>query len=102
MVADATGLKFAVGASANVFVVKGASASPSRLAEASELPSFIVSEDSGEPDIEVTDADGEVYSIITGDSDSLGLNGVPVRQGYQVPNIGANQSALLISGGSIV
>lgn len=101
MVADATGLKFAVGASANVFVLKGASASPSRLAEASELPSFIISKDSGEPDIELTDSDGEVYSIVTGDSDSLGVNGVPVRQGYQVPNIGANPSPLLISGGTI-
>jgi len=101
MVADSVGLKFAVGASANVFVVKGSS-SPSRLAEASELPSFSISKDSGEPDIEVTDADGEVYSIITGDSDSLGANGLPVRQGYQVPSIGANPAPLLISGGSIV
>ena len=67
MVADATGLKFAVGASANVYVVKGASASPSRLAEASELPSFIITKDSGEPDIELTDADGEVYSVVNGD-----------------------------------
>lgn len=101
MVADSTGLKFAVGASANVFVVKGSSASPSRLAEASELPSFSISKDSGEPDIEVTDADGEVYSIITGDSDTLGANGLPIRQGYQLPNIGANPSPLLISGGTI-
>jgi len=100
MVADSTGLKFVVGSSANVFVVKGSS-SPSRLAEASELPSFSISKDSGEPDIEVTDADGEVYSIITGDSDSLGANGLPARQGYQVPNIGANPSPLLISGGTI-
>ena len=100
MVADSIGLKFVVGSSANVFVVKGSS-SPSRLAEASELPSFSISKDSGEPDIEVTDADGEVYSIITGDSDSLGANGLPARQGYQVPNIGANPSPLLISGGTI-
>ena len=100
MVADSVGLKFAVGASANVFVVKGSS-SPSRLAEASELPSFSITKDSGEPDIEVTDADGEVYSIITGDSDALGANGLPVRQGYQVPSIGANPAPLLISGGII-
>ena len=100
MVADSVGLKFAVGASANVFVVKGSS-SPSRLAEASELPSFSITKDSGEPDIEVTDADGEVYSIITGDSDALGANGLPVRQGYQVPSIGASPAPLLISGGTI-
>ena len=100
MVADATGLKFVVGSSSNVFVAKGSS-SPSRLAEASELPSFIVSKDSGEPDIELTDSDGEVYSIVNGDSDSLGVNGLPVRQGYQLTNIGANPSPLLISGGTI-
>jgi len=101
MVADSTGLKFAVGASANVFVIKGSSASPSRLAEASELPSFSLTKDSGEPDIELTDSDGEVYSVVTGDSDTLGANGLPVRQGYQIPNIGANPSPLLISGGTI-
>ena len=100
LVADATGLKFVVGSSSNVFVAKGSS-SPSRLAEASELPSFIVSKDSGEPDIELTDSDGEVYSIVNGDSDSLGVNGLPVRQGYQLTNIGANPSPLLISGGTI-
>tara|TARA_R110000803_G_scaffold2517_4_gene8577 strand:+ start:460 stop:1212 length:753 start_codon:yes stop_codon:yes gene_type:complete len=101
MVADSVGLKFAVGASANVYVVKGASTSPSRLAEASELPSFIITKDSGEPDIELTDADGEVYSVVNGDSDTLGENGLPIRQGYQLPNIGANPSPLLISGGTI-
>ena len=100
MVADDSSLKFLVGSSANVFVVKG-TGTASRLAEASELPSFSITKDSGEPDIEVTDADGEVYSIITGDSDTLGANGLPVRQGYQVPNIGANPSPLLISGGTI-
>ena len=100
MVADATGLRFAVGANANVFVVKG-TALPSRLAEASELPAFVFSKDTGEPDIELTDTDGEVYSLITGDSDSLGANGLPARQGYQNPNIGANPSPLLISGGTI-
>jgi len=101
MVADSTGLKFAVGASANVFVAKGSSASPSRLAEASELPSFSLTKDSGEPDIELTDSDGEVYSVVTGDSDTLGANGLPIRQGYQLPNIGVNPSPLLISGGTI-
>ena len=100
MVADSTSLRFLVGSGASVYVVKGTSTA-SRLAEASELPSFSITKDSGEPDIEITDADGEVYSIITGDSDSLGANGLPVRQGYQLPNIGANPSPLLISGGTI-
>lgn len=100
MVADSTGLKFAVGASANVFVIKG-TGTASRLAEASELPSFSLTKDSGEPDIELTDSDGEVYSVVTGDSDTLGANGLPIRQGYQLPNIGANPSPLLISGGTI-
>lgn len=100
MVADATGLRFAVGANANVFVVKG-TALPSRLAEASELPAFVFSKDTGEPDIELTDTDGEVYSLVSGDSDSLGANGLPARQGYQNPNIGGNPSPLLISGGTI-
>ena len=100
MTSDSTGLKFVVGTGANVFVVKGAT-SPSRLAEASELPAFIISKDSGEPDIELTDSDGEVYSVVNGDSDTLGTNGLPVRQGYQVPSIGANPSPLLISGGTI-
>lgn len=102
MVADASGLKFLVKeASASVFVVKGPNASPVRLAEASELPSFSLTKDSGEPDIEVTDSDGEVYSVISGDSDSLGSNGLPIRQGYQLPSIGSNPSPLLISGGTI-
>ena len=101
MVADSIGLKFAVGSSANVFVVKGASAAPSRLAEASELPSFSISKDSGEPDIELTDSDGEKYSVVNGDSDTLGANGLPIRQGYQATNMGANPSPLLISGGTI-
>jgi len=100
MVANDSSLKFLVGSSANVFVVKGTSTA-SRLAEASELPSFIISKDSGEPDIELTDSDGEVYSIVNGDSDTVGANGLPVRQGYQIPNIGANPSPLLISGGTI-
>ena len=101
MVADSIGLKFAVGSSANVFVVKGASVAPSRLAEASELPSFSISKDSGEPDIELTDSDGEKYSVVNGDSDTLGANGLPIRQGYQATNMGANPSPLLISGGTI-
>ena len=60
-----------------------------------------VVEDSAEPDIEITTTSG-TYSLITGDSDALGANGLPVRQGFNAPDIGANQSPLLISGGSIV
>ena len=61
---------------------------------------FSVVEDAVEPDIEVTSS-GETYSVISGDSDTLGLNGIPVRQGFSLPDIGANPAPLLISGGSI-
>ncbi len=59
-----------------------------------------VAEDSTEPDIEITTTTG-TYSLITGDSDTLGANGLPARQGFNVPDIGANQAPLLISGGTI-
>lgn len=59
-----------------------------------------VKEDATEPDIEITTTSG-TYSLITGDSDALGANGLPVRQGFNVPDIGANQAPLLISGGTI-
>jgi hypothetical protein len=59
-----------------------------------------VVEDSTEPDIEITTTSG-TYSLITGDSDALGANGLPARQGFNVPDIGANQAPLLISGGTI-
>jgi hypothetical protein len=59
-----------------------------------------VVEDSTEPDIEITTTSG-TYSLITGDSDALGSNGLPIRQGFNVPDIGANPSPLLISGGTI-
>ena len=42
---------------------------------------FSVSEDSTEPDIEV-ESNGENYSVISGDSDTKGANGLPIRQGY--------------------
>ncbi len=61
---------------------------------------FSVVEDSSEPDIEVASG-GENYSVISGDSDSLGANGLPIRQGFNNPDIGANPAPLLISGGSI-
>ena len=59
-----------------------------------------VSEDSAEPDIEITTTSG-TYSLITGDSDALGANGLPLRQGFNAPDIGAYPAPLLISGGSI-
>ena len=82
--------------------VKAGSNAPSRFALASDLPAFVLENDSGEPDIEVTDsATGEKISVISGDSDTKGANGLPIRQGYNLPDIGANPSPLLISGGSI-
>jgi hypothetical protein len=50
-------------------------------------------------DIEFVHTDGESYSVINGDSDSLGTNGLPIRQGFQSPSIGANPAPLLIDGG---
>lgn len=65
---------------------------------------FSVSEDANEPDIEVAGTlagSSENYSVISGDSDSVGLNGLPIRQGFNNPDIGANPAPILISGGSI-
>jgi hypothetical protein len=50
-------------------------------------------------DIEFTHTDGEQYSLINGDSDSKGTNGIPVRQGFQGASIGAVPQPLLIDGG---
>ena len=50
-------------------------------------------------DIEFVHTDGGSYSVINGDSDSLGTNGLPIRQGFQAPSIGANPAPLLIDGG---
>ena len=61
---------------------------------------FSVIEDATEPDIEVTSG-GRTYSVVSGDSDLLGVNGLPWRQGFNNPDIGANPSSILISGGSI-
>lgn len=61
---------------------------------------FSVVEDATEPDIEVASG-GENYSVISGDSDSKGANGLPIRQGFNLPDIGANPAPTLISGGSI-
>jgi hypothetical protein len=87
---------------AEVRVAKGASGTPSRFALASDLPAFTLENDSGEPDIEVTDsATGDKISVISGDSDTKGANGLPARQGYNLPDIGANPAPILISGGTI-
>ena len=89
------------GASAEVRVAN-ANGTPVRFALASDLPAFVLENDSGEPDIEVTDsATGEKISVISGDSDTKGSNGLPLRQGYNLPDIGANPAPILISGGSI-
>jgi len=61
---------------------------------------FSVVEDATEPDIEVASG-GENYSVISGDSDIKGANELPVRQGFNNPDIGANPAPILISGGSI-
>ena len=61
---------------------------------------FSVSADASEPDIEV-ESGGENYSVISGDSDSKGVNGLPIRQGFNNPDIGANPAPILISGGTI-
>jgi hypothetical protein len=65
---------------------------------------FSVVEDSSEPDIEVAGTlagSDENYSVISGDSDSKGANGLPIRQGFNLPDIGANPAPTLISGGTI-
>tara|TARA_B100000989_G_scaffold292606_1_gene268777 strand:- start:12688 stop:14181 length:1494 start_codon:yes stop_codon:yes gene_type:complete len=51
-------------------------------------------------DIEFVHTDGETYSVINGNSDSLGSNGLPLRQGFQSPSLGSTPSPLLIDGGS--
>jgi hypothetical protein len=61
---------------------------------------FSVVEDGVEPDIEVVSG-SETYSVISGDSDTKGANGLPLRQGFNLPDIGANPAPTLISGGTI-
>ena len=51
-------------------------------------------------DIEFVHTDGESYSVINGNSDSVGTNGLPIRQGFQNSSIGSNPAPLLIDGGS--
>lgn len=84
-----------------VRVAKGASGTPSRFALASDLPAFVLENDTGEPDIEVTEPNtGKKISVISGDGDERGANNLPTIQGY-ITDIGGNPSPLLISGGTI-
>ena len=95
VVADADGnLEFVTKDGANVFV----NTPSSRLALAK---GFSIQADGAEPDIEAVDTDGTTYSVISGDTDTKGANGLPTRQGFNLPDIGANPAPLLISGGSI-
>ena len=95
VIADADGnLEFLTKDGANVYV----NTPSARLALAK---GFSVQEDGSEPDIEVVTTDGTTYSVISGDSDTIGANGLPTRQGFNLPDIGANPAPILISGGSI-
>ena len=55
---------------------------------------FSVVEDGVEPDIEVVSG-SETYSVISGDSDSKGGNGLPLRQGFNNPDMGGKPSTNL-------
>lgn len=95
VIADADGnLEFLTKDGANVYV----NTPSSRLALAK---GFSIQADGAEPDIEAVDTDGTTYSVISGDTDTKGANGLPTRQGFNLPDIGANPAPLLISGGSI-
>jgi hypothetical protein len=95
VIADADGnLEFVTKDGANVFV----NTPSSRLALAK---GFSIQADGAEPDIEAVDTDGTTYSVISGDTDTKGVNGLPTRQGFNYPDIGANPAPLLISGGTI-
>lgn len=95
VIADADGnLEFVTKDGANVFV----NTPSSRLALAK---GFSIQADGAEPDIEAVDSDGTTYSVISGDTDTKGANGLPTRQGFNLPDIGANPAPLLISGGTI-
>ena len=95
VIADADGnLEFMTKDGANVYV----NTPSSRLALAK---GFSIQADGAEPDIEAVDTDGTTYSVISGDTDTKGANGLPTRQGFNFPDIGANPAPLLISGGTI-
>lgn len=95
VIADADGnLDFVTKDGANVYV----NTPSARLALAK---GFSVQEDGDEPDIEAVTPSGVTYSVISGDSDTKGANGLPTRQGFNLPDIGANPAPILISGGTI-
>ena len=95
VIADADGnLEFVTKDGANVFI----NTPSSRLALAK---GFSIQADRAEPDIEAVDTDGTTYSVISGDTDTKGANGLPIRQGFNLPDIGAYPAPILISGGSI-
>jgi len=95
VIADSDGnLEFVTKDGANVYI----NTPSSRLALAK---GFSVQEDGDEPDIEAVTPSGVTYSVISGDSDTKGINGLPTRQGFNYPDIGANPAPILISGGSI-
>ena len=95
VIADADGnLEFVTKDGANVYV----NTPSARLALAK---GFSIQADGAEPDIEAVDTDGTTYSVISGDTDTKGANGLPTRQGFNYPDIGANPAPLLISGGTI-
>lgn len=95
VIADVDGnLEFVTKDGANVFV----NTPSARLALAK---GFSVQEDGDEPDIEAVTPSGVTYSVISGDSDTKGANGLPTRQGFNYPDIGANPAPILISGGTI-
>ena len=95
VIADADGnLEFVTKDGANVYV----NTPSARLALAK---GFSVQEDGDEPDIEAVTPSGVTYSVISGDSNTKGVNGLPTRQGFNYPDIGANPAPILISGGSI-
>jgi hypothetical protein len=95
VIADEAGnLEFLTKDGANVFV----NTPSSRLALAK---GFSIQADGAEPDIEAVDTDGTTYSVISGDTDTKGANGLPTRQGFNLPDIGGNPAPILISGGTI-
>ena len=74
VIADSDGnLEFLTKDGANVFV----NTPSSRLALAK---GFSIQSDGTEPDIEAVDTDGTTYSVISGDTDTKGANGLPTRQ----------------------
>ena len=95
VISDADGnLEFLTRDGANVFI----NTPSSRLALAK---GFSIQADGAEPDIEAVDTDGTTYSVISGDTDTKGANDLPTRQGFNLPDIGANPAPILISGGTI-